>query len=179
MTFPWTSLGITEQESIGCYYSVVFRQHCYGSHRSICHHTWYGEHEQAVLLTDLLFKSTKARHAGQDKCSLQQWRSVDENKKAGNAIETLREIKVQEFYPNIYTLLLTLATLPFATTSAERTFICLNAWKHTTEHGLRRIFSKGGKKWIFPGVDKNIFPGAQKWQNFILPTRNYKNDIFC
>jgi len=31
--------------------------------------TWYGEHEQAVLLTELLFRSTQAEYAGQEKCS--------------------------------------------------------------------------------------------------------------
>jgi len=34
--------------------------------------TWCGELEQAVLLTELLFKSTNAGHAGQEKCSLKQ-----------------------------------------------------------------------------------------------------------
>jgi len=40
----------------------------------------YGEFEQVVLLTELLFKSTKAGHIGQEKCSLKQLRRFHENK---------------------------------------------------------------------------------------------------
>jgi len=70
-----------------------------------------GELEQAVLLTALLFKSTNAGLAGQEKCSLKQWRSADENKRLGNGIQTLKQIKARkEFYPNIHTLQLILAT---------------------------------------------------------------------
>ena len=142
-------------------------------------HTWYGEHEQAVLLTELLFKSTKAGHAEQEKCSLKQWRSVDENKKTGNAIETLKEIKAQDFYPNIHTLLLILAPLPFATTSAECTFICLNRLKTYLRTWLKRIFPGGEQKVDFSTRSKKYFSrGVQKWQNFILPNRNKENDLF-
>jgi len=92
-----------------------------------------GELEQAVLLTELLFKSTNAGLAGQEKCSLKQWRSADENKRLGSAIQTLKKIKARkEFYPNIHTLQLILATLPFTTASAERSTI-LNVWKHTSK----------------------------------------------
>jgi len=37
--------------------------------------TWYGELEQAALLAELLFESTEAGCAGQEKCSLWRWRS--------------------------------------------------------------------------------------------------------
>jgi len=89
---------LSEQESIATailWFSVNNIMFCIEAYVSI---TWCGELEQAVLLTELLFKSTNAGHAGQEKCSLKQWRSADEKRK---------KIKVQkEFYPNIHTLLL-------------------------------------------------------------------------
>jgi len=86
----------------------------------------YGEFEQAVLLTELLFKSTNAGNAGQEKCS----QSADESKRLGSVVQNLKEIKAQkEFYVNIHTLLLILATLPFTTASAKRPFSCLKHLK--------------------------------------------------
>jgi len=38
------------------------------------------------------------------------------------------------------------------------------------------LFPGRGQNWIFSSAAKNIFPGGQKWQNFISSTRNY---IFC
>jgi len=62
-----------------------------------------GEIEKAVLLSELLFKSTNAGNAGQEKCN----QSADESKRFGSVVQTSKEIKAQkEFYPNIHTLLL-------------------------------------------------------------------------
>ena len=102
----------------------------------------YGEFEQAVLLTELLFKSTNAGNAGQEKCS----QSADESKKLGSVVQNLKEIKAQkEFYVNIHTLLLILATLPFTTASAERPFSCLKHLKiYLLNRGGARHFHLGG-----------------------------------
>ena len=105
-----------------------------------------GELEQAILLTELLFKSTNAGLAGQEKCSLKKWASADENKRLQfkpwkSAIQTLKKIKARkEFYPNIHTLQLILATLPFTTASAERSFNCLKRLKTY----LQKIWEKRG-----------------------------------
>jgi len=92
------------------------------------------EVEQAVLLTALLFKSTTAGLAGQEKCSLTQWRSADENKRLGSAIQTLKKIKARKkFYPNIHTLQLILATCPLQPHLRNVHLTVLNVWKHTSK----------------------------------------------
>ena len=71
----------------------------------------------------------------QEKCS----QSADESKRLESVVQTLKEIKAQkEFYSNIHTLLLILATLPFTTASAERSFSCLKRLKTY----LRNIMGK-------------------------------------
>jgi len=78
------------------------------------------------LLTELLFKSIRAGNAEQEKCI----QGADESKRLGSVVQTLKEIKAQKaFYPNIHTLLLILATLPFTTAPAERPFSCLKRLK--------------------------------------------------
>ena len=56
---------------------------------------------------------------------------IPERERPGSAIDTWAAIETQKvFYPNIYTLLAILATLPVTTASGERTFRCLRRLKN-------------------------------------------------
>jgi len=103
-----------------------------------------GELEQAVLLTELLFKSTSAGLAGQGKCSLNQWRSADENKRLGSAIQTLKKIKVRKSFIRIFTLCNSYWLLSPLQQYLQNVHVTgLNVWKHTSE----KIWKSGFLDW--------------------------------